>query len=444
MPRPQRLALAFAAARLAVVLLLVYCTLDWRSPVLASVRMWVLAGLIVLPAALIAAELRTLWRTDAARGVRALSALTFVLAAACLISAPWTEAQFQWQWQRQQVLRADPAQLVKLGRHIVVGYRDIDELRGLVERRAVAGVFIAARNVQGRDAAAIRQEIAAMQEIRRRQGLPPLLIATDQGGSVSRLSPPLAWRGPLSQIVARHSDAAERREAVAAYAAAQARELADLGVNVNFAPVVDLDHGVVNPHDRLTRIHARAIAKDPHIVAEVAETYCAQLSAHGVRCTLKHFPGLGRVRDDTHLQAADLATPLSELDATDLMPFRSLMRRDDVLVMLSHVRLTAIDRERPVSFSRAVVHNLLRTEWGHGGVLITDDFNMGAVYGSPQGMAGGSVEALNAGVDLILISYDVDQFYGVMHALIRADRAGALREDALRQSAKRLERAFGR
>lgn len=284
-----------------------------------------------------------------------------------------------------------------------------------------------------------------MQEIRRQQGLPPLLIATDQeGGSVSRLSPPLTWRGPLSQIVARHPDAAERREAVADYAAAQARELADLGVNVNFAPVVDLNHGIVNPYDRLTRIHARAIAKNPHVVAEVAEIYCAHLSANGVRCTLKHFPGLGRVFDDTHLQAADLATPLSELTATDLMPFRALMRRDDVLIMLSHARLSAVDRERPVSFSRAVVHDLMRTEWGHGGVLITDDFNMGAVYGSPQGMAGGSIEALNAGVDLILISYDVDQFYGVMHALIQADRAGTLRQDALRQSAKRLERVFGR
>jgi len=86
----------------------------------------------------------------------------------------------------------------------------------------------------------------------------------------------------------------------------------------------------------------------------------------------------------------------------------------------------------------------LRREWGHGGVLITDDFSMGAVYRSPEGIAGGSVAALNAGVDLVLISYDVDQFYVAMDALMRADRAGMLRADALQQSDQRLWRASAR
>src|SRR5262249_56112117 len=86
-----------------------------------------------------------------------------------------------------------------------------------------------------------------------------------EGGGVSGFSPPLTSLQPLSDIVARHSDPAERRKAVRDYAAAQGRELADLGVNVNLAPVVDLDHGVANPDDRLTRISARAISKDPDI-----------------------------------------------------------------------------------------------------------------------------------------------------------------------------------
>src|SRR5262249_13634138 len=155
---------------------------------------------------------------------------------------PWREAQF-W-WKRYEVLRADPVLLERLGRHIVVGYRDRDELNALIERRAVAGVVLTARNVRGRGTAAIPQEDASRQSARRRQDLPELLVMTDQeGGVVSRLSPPLARMPALSEIVARHPAGAERQAAVRDYAAAQARDLADLGINVNLAPVVDLDHG---------------------------------------------------------------------------------------------------------------------------------------------------------------------------------------------------------
>lgn len=431
-------------ARLAIAFVLLPHGLDWRTPLLASVRAWALAGLIALPAGIIVTEIRAVRRASVvAGGVRIINLLSLALAGLCLMSVLAREAQFQWK--RYEVLRADPAQIEKLGRHIVVGYRDSDELKALIDRRAVAGVFLTTRNVQSRDATAIGREIAAMQDVRRQQGLPALLMATDQeGGSVSRLSPPLTRMQPLSDIAARHPEPAERRKAVQDYAAAQARELADLGVNVNFAPVVDVDHGIVNRDDRLTRIRTRAISKDPRIVTEVAETYCSQLSANGVRCTLKHFPGLGRVLEDTHLQTANLALPPHELARSDWLPFRSLMRRGDVLVMLGHARLTALDRDRPASFSHPVVRDLLRTDWGYDGVLITDDFCMGAVFRSSEGIAGGSVEALNAGVDLILVSYDVDQFYVVMHALIAADRARKLPDDVLQQSEERLRRVLDR
>jgi beta-N-acetylhexosaminidase len=369
--------------------------------------------------------------------------VSLALAALCLVSVLTLEARFHWV--RYAVLHADADQLERLGRHLVIGYRDGDELQRLIERRAIAGVFLTARNVQGRDADAIRRELAALQDIRRLQGLPRLVIATDQeGGGVSRLSPPLTRLPTLSDVIARHPDPDERRKAVAQYAGTQARELAGLGVTVNFAPVVDVRHGVVNPDDRLSRINERAISNEPHVVAEVAQTYCAGLWANGVRCTLKHFPGLGRVFQDTHMQAADLTSPVDELARTDWLPFRAPMPGSEPLVMLGHARLTAVDRDRPASFSRAVVHDLLRTDWSHDGVLITDDFSMGAVYYSAEGIGGGSVEALNAGVDLILISYDMDQFYVVMHALIRADLAGTLREDALQQSEGRLSKVLKR
>jgi beta-N-acetylhexosaminidase len=188
----------------------------------------------------------------------------------------------------------------------------------------------------------------------------------------------------------------------------------------------------------LTRIHERAIAADPHVVTDVANHYCAGLWETGVRCTLKHFPGLGRVYEDTHRESANLSAEIAELVATDWVPFRALMPGINAFTMLGHVRLTAIDRQRPASFSRPVVAGLLRGDWNSDGILVTDDFCMAAVTDSREGVGGASVAALNAGVDLILVSYDSDQFYPMMHALLKADAEGRLRPDALRDSDRRL------
>jgi beta-N-acetylhexosaminidase len=155
-----------------------------------------------------------------------------------------------------------------------------------------------------------------------------------------------------------------------------------------------------------------------------------------VLCTLKHFPGLGRVTTDTHLARANLDASRAQLAASDWVPFRALMGSGAV-TMLSHARLTEVDRERPASFSRPVV-DIVRREWGYDGVLITDDFSMGAVYQSREGIAGGSVAAINAGVDLILISYDTDQYFVIMQGLLRAAADGTLRPRALADSDQRL------
>jgi beta-N-acetylhexosaminidase len=268
--------------------------------------------------------------------------------------------------------------------------------------------------------------------------LPKLWIATDQeGGRISRLSPPLTQLPALSDIVARHPDPADRAAAITEFANTQGRELADIGVNLNFAPVVDLNYHLINPKDRYTRIYERAIAADPEIVRDVAGEYCAALLEAGVHCTLKHFPGLGRVSQDTHAGSADLAATVGELSAADWVPFRALMN-ENAFTMLSHVRLTNIDPDRPASISRPVVADLLRRDWNYNGVLITDDFGMAAIYGGRDGIEGGAVEALTAGVDLILVSFDPDQYYPIMHALLDAYRDHRLSRDLLLESDRRL------
>lgn len=429
--------IALVALRLGVACGLLAFALYWRSPIFANARMPALAVFLFAAVMLIALEI-VLWRrVSRTKLTTVLSGATLVVAGGALALTLTYEVQFRWQ--RHRVLNADAATVEQLGRHFIVGYRDLGELRELVERRAIAGVFVSAHNVSGKDADTIRREIASLQSIRSRQGLPKLLIATDQeGGGVSRMSPPLDRLASLGEIVRSHHDAAERLIAVRQYAAKQGRALARLGFNLNFAPVVDLNHNVVNPNDRYTRITERAISADPKIVTVVAGEYCDALLQTGVHCTLKHFPGLGRVVEDTHTEAADLTVEVKTLADTDWVPFRELMHSAGAFTMLSHARLTAVDRDTPASFSARVVSGLLRGEWKHNGVLVTDDFSMGAAYSSAEGLPGAGLAALNAGVDLILVSYDPDQFYSIMDALIRAETDGRLRKDALDRSEQRL------
>ena len=259
---------AFILARIALVAALLPLAIGWRTPLMTTWRPIALVALLAVPLIIVAIDIWTLRRMwSRSTLLRLLSGVSLVLAI-CTFGVTAT-IELRFQHMRRAVLAADPQLLEKLGAHVVVGYRKPSELHALLERRAIAGVFLSALNVERKTPDEIRDTIAGLQDIRRAQNLAPLWIATDQeGGPVSRMSPPLARMPPLAEIVAIHRDPAERRLAVRQYAARQGRELASLGVNLNFAPVVDLNHGVVNPEDKTSRISTRAISNDPAVVTD--------------------------------------------------------------------------------------------------------------------------------------------------------------------------------
>lgn len=431
-----------------VIQVLLLVPLGWlafklRTPLLASVRTE-LIGLV--PLGLVGVMLIDLpWvvRLRLASGqmlnAQRLSRLG-VVGLCSLGLAMMLTREVQFELAKRMVWAQAPNQLYSLGQHLIIGYRRFDEIKSLVERQGIGGVFITRRNIQGKSIAEIQQDIAQLQAIRATQHLPPLWIATDQeGGVVSRLSPPLHHQPPLAEVVDQATTDEDRQRRVWQYGEAQGQALANLGINVNFAPVVDLNKGIVNPADRFSVIYQRAISADQAIVTEVAQEYCSALAAHGVWCTLKHFPGLGRVHTDTHLDSATLDTPVQELAQDDWQPFQQVMRQAEVFTMLGHPILAAVDPLHPASFSAAVVTGILRQQWQHEGIVITDDFSMGAVFNSRDGFKGAVVKALNAGVDLILIAYDTDLYYPAMAALLQAQQADHLSADRLTQSHRRLE-----
>ncbi|MES2820679.1 MAG: glycoside hydrolase family 3 N-terminal domain-containing protein [Pseudomonadota bacterium] len=344
-----------------------------------------------------------------------------------------------FQWHRAAVLdSAGESAVQRLGQHFVLGYTDLDEVRPLAAQGLIGGIFITRRNVEGKTARQIAEEIGALQALRKRVGLPPLIVSTDQeGGIVSRLSPPLPLQPPLASLVTTHPGPDALQAAAHAYGREQGAALAALGITLNFSPVLDLK--VERPRDPLdlhSLIHLRALSADPDTVARVAQAYTLGLEEQGVQGTLKHFPGLGDVASDTHHFSASLDTPVAQLRDKDWRPFRQLMSQTRAYVMLGHVILSELDEDYPVSLSRNVVQQVIRQEFAYQGVLITDDLTMAATY--RYGICAASLQALNAGVDLLLIAYDPEHYYEALHCLMRAQVDGRLDQALLAQSAGRL------
>ena len=436
---------AAITALLLLALTLGYFAMDWRSPDFAGYRTVALVVAVAVALLIVLVAVAAFRRGRAGRwhpGASGLAVLAGVIAMAALGQVIVAEGRFHWM--RYAVLNSDPEKLEALGRHFIVGYRDREQVSALGRRKAVAGFFITRHNVEGMDESAIRQEIRWLRYSLPNPDARPVWIATDQeGGGVSRLSPPLPQQPALGRVLEERAPGSTTESTSLAYGRRQGEGLASLGVNLNLSPVVDIDHQVENPADQFTRISTRALSDDPAVVTEAAGAYCQGLAAFGVQCTLKHFPGIGRVFHDTHVERAVLSESPDQLRQSDWLPFRRLAGSEPPpWIMLSHVILAQVDPDRPVSTSAPVVQRVLRDQWGFQGVLITDDFCMRVVHDAPGGVGQATVDALNAGVDIILVSFDPDQFYPAMYALLQAEREGTLDREALRRSKQRL-RASG-
>jgi beta-N-acetylhexosaminidase len=345
-----------------------------------------------------------------------------------------------FQYKKRTVLTTSDDLLNRLGRHFIVGYRTPEEILRLVRKRAIGGVYITARNIGDKTTQEVRRELGLFQSIASKKGCPPLFVAADQeGGKVSRLSPLLPAMPALSSIIRPDSHNTRINDDVNAYAAAQAMQLASLGINLNLSPVVDLKTDRLSHKLNIhSRIDQRAISANIRTVTQVAGVYCETLLEHGVRPTLKHFPGLGSVSEDTHFSPGTLDGSKDYFERNDWRPFRQIVARTDPFIMLGHVRVPAVDPALPASLSPKMITDIIRNEWKFDGVLITDDLNMGAIAGRKEGIGKSAVRALNAGADLVLLSYDGRQYYNAMYEMIKAYQKGSLDQAALNNSARRL------
>ncbi|ULH14203.1 beta-N-acetylhexosaminidase (plasmid) [Deinococcus sp. KNUC1210] len=220
---------------------------------------------------------------------------------------------------------------------------------------------------------------------------PDALIAIDQeGGGVVRTS---FWAFPPSALCLGAADDVALTEQVAQ---ANARFLRSVGINWNFAPVLDVN---VNPHNPV--IGDRAFGSDPEQVAAHGLAYARGLEAAGVAACAKHFPGHGDTHLDSHLELPTVNRPRPELEQTELLPFRRAVQDGISAIMTAHIVFPALDETLPATLSHAVLTGLLRREWGYEGVIITDSMGMLAID-SHYGRGEAGVAALQAGADMLM------------------------------------------
>ena len=280
------------------------------------------------------------------------------------------------------------------GQRVVFGFHGTEAPRTLlrrIRRGEAAGVILFARNIRSR--AQVRKLTGDLQR-RRPPGDPPLIVSIDQeGGIVKRLAG--APRRSAAELGRSGSESLARAEG-----RNTARNLRELGINVNLAPVVDIGRP-----GRIMRAQRRAYSSSPARVTRIAAAFAAGLREGSVIPCAKHFPGLGGARHDQDERNNAIALPAARLRAEDYAPYEALARAGLELVMTSTADYPALDPERPAVFSRRILVDELRERVGFGGVTITDSLGVRSAtrLGTPEARA---VRAARAGNDLLLFASD--------------------------------------
>jgi len=290
-------------------------------------------------------------------------------------------------------------------------------------RRGVYGVVLFARNVV--DAEQVAALVADLKEAAGR----PLLVSVDQeGGRVARLRAPQGFTElPPMRALGATGDANLAFEV----GALLARELRAVGIDQDYAPVVDVDTNPANPV-----IGDRSLSRDAGEVARLGTALAQGLEAGGVAACAKHFPGHGDTSQDSHKDLPHLPHGLVRLRAVELLPFRALAAAGVASVMTAHVVFDALDPRRPATLS-APAMRLLREECGYGGCVISDDLEMSAVA-QHFSLEETVPSALAAGVDALLVCHSPEVQHRAIDVARAAVESGAISRERLAEARRRV------
>lgn len=319
----------------------------------------------------------------------------------------------------------------KVGQLLMCGFHSQhadEQITRLIRDYHVGGVIYFRRNVESVDQ--LTRLSAELQEMAAEAGALPLMISVDQeGGMVARIDQEGMTQVPGNMALGATGNAEYTLEC----AQILGRELKNIGIDMNLAPVVDVNNNPLNPV-----IGVRSYGEHAESVAAHGVAAITGYQSQGIAATAKHFPGHGDTAVDSHLGMVTVPHDRNRLEQMELLPFRKAIEAGVDAIMTAHVMFPSIEPEPiPATLSHKVLTGLLREEMGFEGIIITDCLEMHAIS-KPYGVAEAAIRAVEAGADLILVSHTLQDQVAALEAIVEAVRTGRISEEVIHQAVERI------
>jgi len=322
----------------------------------------------------------------------------------------------------------------KIGQMFQIGFsgtKITPEVEEMIKNYHVGGIIYFRRNIESlRQLSELSNGLQKF-SVNHRPGLPLIISIDQEGGIVHRLiGGGTHFPGNMTLGATRDVELAKRMGQVIA------SELKAVGINLNFAPVLDVNNNPLNPV-----IGVRSFGEDPSLVAKLGVAFIEGMQSEGIIACGKHFPGHGDTIMDSHLSLPTVKYNRNHLEKIEFYPFIQAIKAGVDSIMTAHIWFPSLEPKKgvPVTLSYNILTNLLRWELGYTGIIITDCMEMKAVADS-FGTSEGAIMSIKAGSDVVLVSHTLEKQKEAIKAVIQEVKKGTISEKRINQSVLRILR----
>ena len=319
----------------------------------------------------------------------------------------------------------------KIARMLVISFdgsnsTNSKEIFKIVDSVKIGGVILFSYNIESKDSLT-----KLCHEIKRRSSHPIFIAIDQEGGKVCRLK---ASNGFSKNLSAQRLGEINNHDTTRYYARISANEMHNIGINLNFAPTVDIN---INPKSPIIGHYQRSFGDNATIVTNHASLFIDEQNKEGIITAIKHFPGHGSSTQDSHQGLTDITETWSE---DELIPYKQIFEYGySDIVLVGHLINKNIDKHYPASLSKIFINDLLRKQLGWNGVVITDDMHMGAItkyYGDTEAL----IMAINAGVDMLIVTKNTSKkmIEKTIDALEMAVKSGTIDISRINEAYQRI------
>lgn len=312
----------------------------------------------------------------------------------------------------------------KIGQMVMIGIQGTkvdDDSLYMLNQYHMGGVILFDRNMESPEQV---KQLTSDLQAQSNEKVPLFIGIDEEGGDVVRMAEKLT-PPPSQKEIGATGDIEQART----WAIKTAKSLKDMGINVNFAPVAD-----VGSNDK------RSYSTDANTVIDFVRAATKGYQQENIIYSLKHFPGIGKGRVDSHVDSSSIDVVKEVLMTEDIIPFKTIIDENepnDYFILVSHLKYPALDEEYPASLSSKIMTDLLRNELGYKGIIITDDMEMGAVANHNDFRSIG-VNAVKAGADIVLVCHEYEHQQEVYLGLLDAVNSGEISQERIDESVKRI------